>query len=321
MPFAIEHAKYGFKKEASRGVAESAPAKFLAVGAEALLDYKSSLIADDKIRGTKESFPSAAGIKEGAGSLPAIDLEADTIGDLLLGCLGKVTTTQPDATNSPTVFKHTFKPDGAKTQFPSFTFFVDRALSVKRYPLTVIKKLALSGAVDGKAQAVADILFKTEESASAFTATFGTPKPLMFFQTEIKLDGVLNQDVRSWSLAIDNVSRAHRTLSQSRDVRDIVSTGRFVIEGGYEIFFETEANRQKFLDSLPQALDIILTGDIIEDAFKYKLELSIPKAKYTAYPLGAIEGLLGAAVTFQAELDPALGYSIMATLTNAMSGY
>ncbi|MBI2069456.1 MAG: hypothetical protein HYT79_02560 [Elusimicrobia bacterium] len=232
-----------------------------------------------------------------------------------------MTTTQPDATNSPTVFKHVFKPENTKTQFPSFTFFVDRSLSVKRYPLIVFKKLALSGTVDGKAQVAADVLFKTEESASAFTATFGTPKPLMFFQTEIKLDGVLNQDVRSWNLSLDNVSRAHRTLSQSRDVKDIVSTGRFVIEGGYEIFFETEANRQKFLDNLPQALDIVLTGDIIEDTLKNKLELSIPKAKYTAYPLGAIEGLLGAAVTFQAEFDPTLAYSLQATLFNAVSGY
>src|SRR3989338_5197056 len=106
MPFAIENQKYGFKKEASRGTAETTPQKFLAVGGEALLDYKSLLIPDDKIRGVKEPFPSAPGIKEGTGALPAIDLEADTVGDLLFGCLGKVTTIKPDITNSPTVYQH-----------------------------------------------------------------------------------------------------------------------------------------------------------------------------------------------------------------------
>ena len=77
----------------------------------------------------------------------------------------------------------------------------------------------------------------------------------------------------------------------------------------------------KFLENLPQAIDIALTGDTIEDAFKNKLELSVPKAKYTAYGFGTLEGLLGAAVTFQAELDPALGYSFQAVLTNAVTGY
>lgn len=320
MPFATENQKYGFKKETNRGIAEAAPQKFLAVGSEAALNYTSLLIADDKIRASKEAFPSAAGVREGSGSLPALDLEAETIGDLLLGCLGKVTSAQPDATNSPTVFRHTFKPDN-RTQFPSFTFFADRGLGIKRYPLTVIKKLSLTGAVDGKAQAVADVLFKTEEAASAFTAVFGSPKPFMFFQTEIKLDGVSNQDVKSWSLNMDNASFAQRTLNQSRDAKDIVSSGKFAIEGGYEIYFETETNRQKFLDNLPQALNIILTGDIIEDTFKNTLDLSIPKARYTAYAFGALEGLLGAAVAFRAEVDPALGYSLQAVLTNAVSGY
>ncbi len=320
MPFAIENQKYGFKKEANRGIAEPAPQKFLAVGAEALLDYKSLLIADDKIRGSKEAFPSVPGIREGTGALPAVDLEAETIGDLLFGCLGKVTTVQPDAVNSPTVFMHTFKPDSL-VRFPSFTFFVDRGLGVKRYPMTVIKKLALAGTVDGKAQVAADVVFKLEEPASAFSAVFGAPKPLMFHQTEVKLDGVLNQDVRSWTLSIDNGSAAQRTLNQSRDARDIVSTKRFAIEGGYEIYFEIEANRQKFLDNLPQAVELALTGDIIEDTFRNKLELSIPKAKYTAYGFGTLEGLLGAAVTFAAELDPAMGYSLQAVLTNAVVGY
>jgi hypothetical protein len=165
------------------------------------------------------------------------------------------------------------------------------------------------------------VLFKMEEAASAFTANFGSPKPLMFFQTEIKLDGVLNLDVRSWTLNVDNASAAFRTLNQSRDVKDIVSTGRFIIEGGYEIYFETEANRQKFLDNLPQSISIILTGDIIEDTFKNKLEISVPKAKYSAYSFGTLEGLLGTAVTFMAEYDTGQGFGMQAVLTNATPSY
>ena len=320
MPFSIELQKWGFAKETSRGVAMSAPAKFLAVSSKVKMDYATALIPDGKIRGTKEQYTSVAGAKAGTGVLPDIDVEAETIGDLLLGCLGQPTSVQPDSTGSPLVYKHTFLPAGL-VQFPSFTFFADRGLGIKAYPLGVIKKLALSGATEGKAVASADLLFKTEQTASAFTQSFNPPNPLMFFQTQILLDGVLNQDVASWDLNVDNGSAAIRTLSQSQDVYDIRSAGLYKITGGYEVYFETEANRTKFLSALPQALTFTMTGDVIQNSFSHQLLLSIPHAQYTAYPFDAINNLLGAKVTFEATRDPILGYSLQAQLINKVTGY
>ncbi|MCG3204328.1 MAG: hypothetical protein KCHDKBKB_01043 [Elusimicrobia bacterium] len=320
MPFATEHKIFGFKKEASRGVAEASPSKFLAVGAETELNYSTTPIPDEKIRGFKDRFPSAPGLKEGTGTLATIDIEASTVGDLLYGCLGAVATAQPDAPNSPTVYRHTFSRLNS-VQMPSFTFFADRGLSKKRYPLTVIKKLALSGAVDGKGLVNADLLFRTEEASSPFVPNYGAPKPLMFFQTDFKIDGVSDLNVKSWTLNIDNGSVAHRTLNQSRDVRDILSPGRFLIDGGFEIYFESEAQRQKFLDTSQAVLDIILTGDIIEDTFKNQLEFVLPEIRYTAFPFGNLDDLLGAAVTFEAQYNLAAGYSLQAILTNAVASY
>lgn len=320
MPFSIELQKWGFKKEATRGTAQAAPQKFLAVSNKVKMDYVTALIQDGKIRGTKEQYSSVAGIKNGTGVLPDIDVEAETIGDLLMGCLGQPTSVQPDASGSPLVYKHTFQP-ASLVQFPSFTFFADRGLGIKAYPLTVIKKLALAGATEGKALATADVLFKTEQTASAFTQSFNAPNPLMFFQTQILLDGVLNQDVASWDLAIDNGSVAIRTLSQSQDVYDIRSPGIYKITGGYEVYFETEANRTKFLSALPQALTFTLTGDVIQNAFSHQLSLSIPHAQYTAYPFDPLNGLLGAKVAFEATRDPVLGYSLQAQLFNVVTGY
>jgi hypothetical protein len=231
-----------------------------------------------------------------------------------------VATVQPDAPNSPTVYRHTFSRLNS-TQMPSFTFFADRRLSKKRYPLTVIKKLALSGAVDGKGLVNADVLFKTEEPASPFSPSYGSPKPLMFFQTEFKIDGVTDLDVKSWTLNIDNGSVAHRTLNQSRDVKDILSPGRFMIDGGFEIFFESETQRQKFLDTSQAAINIVLTGDIVEDTLKNQLEFVLPEVRYTAFPFGNLDELLGAAVTFEAQYSTAAGYSLHAILTNAIASY
>jgi len=320
MPYPIENQVFGFKKESHRGIAEPAPDKFLAPGSEASFDYKSLLVPDSQLRGIKEPFPSSPGITEGSGTLPALDVEPQTIGDLLYGCLGGVESQQPDAANSPTVYIHTFRPKNT-AKFPSFTFFVDRGISVKKYPLTVFKKLNITGSVNGKAQISADVLFKTEEPSSNFTPTYNTPKPLMFYQTEFKLNNILNQDVKSWFITIDNGSSAYRTLSQSREPKDIISSGKFSIEGGYEIYFETEDEREKFLNNLPQTINITLTGDVIEDAYKNKLEINIPKAKYTAYGFGTLEGLFGSAVKFNAEFAPASGFSIEFILTNSIPGY
>lgn len=320
MPYATERKVFGFKKESSRGVAEASPDKFLAVGPDAELNYTAALIPDDQIRGFKERFPSAPGIKDGAGSLSTIDVEASTIGDLLFGCLGSVGSIQPDVGNAPSVYRHTFSRLNS-IFMPSFTFFVDRGLSQKRYPLTVIKKLALSGAVDGKALVNADIMFKTEESGSPFSPNYGSPKPLMFFQTDFKIDGVSDVNVKNWSLNIDNVSVPQRTLNQSRDAKDIISPGRFLIDGGFEIYFESETQRQKFLDAGLAALNIILTGEIIEDTYRNELEFVIPEARYTAYPFGNLDDLLGAAVTFEAHYNVTAGYSLQAILTNAVPSY
>ena len=78
MPFAIEQKKFGFKKEASRGVPETAPVKSLAVGADSELTYNTALIADDKLRGLKERFPSVAGIKEGPYLQPTLTTHTAT---------------------------------------------------------------------------------------------------------------------------------------------------------------------------------------------------------------------------------------------------
>ncbi|MHB1855393.1 MAG: phage tail tube protein [Acidimicrobiales bacterium] len=320
MPFAIELQKWGFAKEAARGVAQAAPQKFLAVSNKVAMTYKTALIPDGKIRGIKEAFPSVGGANTGTGALTDFDVEADTIGDLLMGCLGQPISVQPDPVGSPLVFQHTFKP-ASLVQFPSFTLFADRGLDVLAYPLSVVKKLALTGKTDGKALGTADVLFKTEQPAAAFTQSFNPPKPLMFFQTQVLLDGVLNQDVDSWSLDADNGSMAIRTMNQSKDVYDIRSGGLFKIMGGYQIYFEIEANRQKFLQALPQALSISMTGDAIQNAYNHQLVLTIPHAQYTAYPFDAMNGLLGAKVAFEATRDPAAGYSLQAQLTNVVSGY
>lgn len=315
-----EQKKFGFKRETSRGVPETAPDKFLAVGADSNFDYTAVQIEDDKVRGIPERFPSAPGIRTGSGSLSAVDVEASSIGDLLLGVLGSVSTSQPDGTGAPSVYEHRFTrtPSGV---LPSFTFFQDRGLSAKRYPLTVIKSVEFTGAVDGKVMAAADVVFKTEEAASPFAGNFGVPEPLLFYQTEIRLGGSINVNVRSWKLTIDNQAEGLRTLNQSRDIQDVIAKGKTQVSGGFEIYFEDETERQRFLSGQNISLEIVLTGNIIESLYPGKLILEMPEIRYSAFPFGDLDGILGAAAAFNAEYNLSAQKTIEAVLTNAVAGY
>ena len=63
MPFATEQKKFGFKKEASRGVGESAPSKFLAVGPESELKALRSAITETvMVEGAKATVTRAVSI-------------------------------------------------------------------------------------------------------------------------------------------------------------------------------------------------------------------------------------------------------------------
>ena len=78
---------------------------------------------------------------------------------------------------------------------------------------------------------------------------------------------------------------------------------------------------QKFLDHLPASFEIVLTGDVIKDTYKSSLDILIPRTIYTAFPFGTLDGLLGATVKFDAELDPTQTNMIQVTLTNQVTGY
>ena len=315
-----ELAKYGFKKEGQRGTGEAAPAKLFAPGADIKLDYASMLITDKRIRGIAEDWPSKPGVKEGTGTLPDVDIDADTIGDFLKGCLGSCVTTQPDPQGAPNVYQHVFKPTPV-VQFPSYTIFADRGINVLKYVLGVFKKMEMKGIVDGKATVDIDTLFKSEASAAAFAGTFPAPAPFLFYQTEIEIGGVVKDNVRSWTLSMDNASFAQRVLNKSRDAKDIVSTGKFLNEGAFEIFFDTEEDRQKFLEVTDTSLKITMTGDVIEAAFAFKLMLELPNIHYSKYGYGTIENLFGAAVGYKPEYSAAQGFGIRATLINNIASY
>ena len=317
MVYSIEKKYFAVGKETTRGTAV-APSRYIAVGADSEMEYKLNHIEDELVRGIFEKFPPFAGTKEGTGKLNNLDLTSTNCGELFLSCLGSVVSAQQGGTSA---YKHTFT-RASGLQLPSYTIHANRDLVQYQYPLSVVKSLAFTGSMDGQVKLSADILFKKEEAEGfALSPTWESPKPFMFHQTTIEIDGVDNlTDIKDWSLNIDNQSVAHRVLNGSQDIADILSFSKLLVSGGFTFYFGTEAERNKFLANTETQLKIKLVGDTIEDPYKHQLIITLPAIHYTAFPFGNIDGLLGAAVTFNAYYKSGVN-SVQLELTNTITSY
>jgi hypothetical protein len=182
----------------------------------------------------------------------------------------------------------------------------------------------MKGTVDGKGTLDADVLFKSE-AAEAFTLTptWVNPTPFMFYQTALSFDASPDiTTVKYWNLTIDNGSIAQRVLNSSQDIKDVLTVGKLQISGGMTVYFEDETRRAEFLAGTSTAIVITCTGAQIGVTGQYNLlVITLPHAMYTAYAFSDVDGLLGAAVTFNGYYDTTATDSITVALQNNITSY
>lgn len=232
---------------------------------------------------------------------------------------GSLTYTSANTVNF--AMTHTFT-NGSLIQNPSYTLHMERALSKKMYNLSVVKTIGLKGAVDGKLTGDISTIFQTE-AAETFTLTpvWVNPTPFMFYQTTFAFDAVNNlADIKDWTLNIDNLSMPQRVLSNSQDIKDVLTPGKMTTNGTFNAYFESEAQRTKFLANTAVALTITLQGNAIGAAFN-KMVITLPEIHYKAYPFGNLDGLLGAAVSWDAYYNISGAKSVSVALTNGVTSY
>lgn len=316
MPYPIQTTFFGLGKETVRGVPVM-PTRFIAVTADSNLDYKVTLLEDELIRGMFVKFPPQSGIKEGSGTIN-LDVTSTNIGEFLNSLLGSVVTEQPVSG----VYLHKFRRHISSITMPSYTIHRELGMVKKRYPLSVVKSITFTGTLDGKVSASVSILFKTEETETGtYTPVWPEHTPFMFYQTSLSLAGIVNTDIREWSLTIDNGSTAIRTLAGSPDIKDILTFSNVLINGSFTIYFETEEERNKFLNNTSTSLEITLEGEVISGTHRHMLKFILPRIHYTAYPFTNIDGLLGSSVTFNCYQSLATGLPIEIQLQNIIPNY
>ena len=206
-------------------------------------------------------------------------------------------------------------------QKPAYTLFLDRGMNVLKYNLAVVKAITLKASVDGLVECDADVLFKSEAAGSIGSPSYPTQRYLSFQHVDFKIAGVSSTEVKEWNLKIDNTAVGHRGFSQSKDVLDIVSPGKLVVEGGFTAFFENATERDKFIANTAVALRMNSQGATIAGSSKFGVDINIYAAHYKAYPYGEDEGLMAAKATFEGFYSSSDSKEIQVAVTNEAVSY
>ena len=249
-----------------------------------------------------------------------MDVSYENIGELLYSCLNKVTTT----TVETGVYSNKFTKDSTNLLNQSYTYHVARGLNSKEYNLGVVKSLAFKGPVDGKISVDADILFQQEAAeGGTLTPTWTDPLPAMFYQTVVNVGGTDDKaTIKEWNLTIDNQAQALWVLNNQQYCSDIVAVQKMQVSGGFVCYFADETKRTAFLAGTATALKITATGTTaILDTHMPSLCFNMPVCQYSAVAYSDQDGMLGAAVTFDAFYDYTSTETIDVTLVNDVSAY
>lgn len=316
----IQSYRLGLKKESVRGTAEASPDKWRALLGDSVLDYALALLPDETKRGINAKFPARAGVKTGTGSIK-MPVRASEIGEFLHMVLGDPVSALDSTTLA---YSHIFTGPPAGIQPQSYSLFLDRGASmgIKGYSLGQVPALTFNGDQEGLAQMEAEVMFKSEASGVIGSPSYaGESEQFTSYQSGLKIDAALVEEIKSYSVKIENALFPLRTLNNSQDVKDFYAAGPFMVTGSFEVYLAAETERAKFLAGTQSALQLLIEGAVIEDTSKYTLQIDLPKIKYTAFPIGELDGLFGVAAEFEAEYDTASSKLVAAKVINQTTAY
>lgn len=316
MPTSLQNKIFGLKKEGTRGTAETTVTRYLPVGASSEFNYVRELVNSDHVVGSKVRLAPVAGVKTGTGQLVDIWAEPNNIGELILSLLGSVSSAQQGGSAA---YLHSFS-QLTTHQHPGYTMYLGRDSSYK-YNMSTVKKLSLVGDVDQPISLAADILFITEAAGPSLTPTLASPAPLIFKDTAFKIAGSTNQNVRSWSMDIDNGAFAKRALAQSYDIADILVAAKIMISGKFILWHESATERDKFIAGTSSDIQMLAEGATIASTYKYTLDVDTPEVFYKAFPFIDQDGILASEVEYEAFYDVADTKQVSIALMNTVTAY
>ena len=281
-------------------------------------------VASEKEPILRRSVASRAPVDEAAGSVVVsgeveFQVEPTVFGDFLLMLLGKVSSSQPDPSNAPTVYQHTFTPCEVGETPPTYTLELASDNTARKVVSAIIESMKIELAPGEYVSATASIVGQKEEQSSPQSPSFPQTRPWHSGEASIKINGE-EAELQALSLEInDNPSTDHHVIGSRYLPRH--ELGELEIKGSMDIRFSDRKYLDEFLEEEEASITIELAGDPIEGGYGYEARIEFPRVVYSAWS-GEISGSdpIVQSVDFVA-LKPSSGDAVKFTLTNTVSEY
>ncbi|MEB3367418.1 phage tail tube protein [Saccharopolyspora mangrovi] len=207
-----------------------------------------------------------------------LELMTKGAGLMLKHMMGGVATTQPDAVNSPTVYKHTFTPDEVPTGLTCQVgrTSIDGVTRPFSYVGCVISEWEMEAAVDDPVSLTVSLLGRDEDTAQTLaTASYPANNKLYtFIHGSLTIDGT-PLDVKEFSLSGENGLDDDRYFLGSQLRKKPVQAELLNFEGEVSTEFNNLTLYNKFLQGQEAALVLTFdSGVVIEDALTYKFVIT-----------------------------------------------
>ena len=128
-----------------------------------------------------------------------IPLYTDVLGDFLMMLLGKVSSSQPDPTNAPSVYQHDFTPIEKNETPTTYTLEAGEDVIARRILGVILESMSIELAPGEAPTAACSILGVKEETADLATPNFPSAPAFGENDAQVKLNG-LTAELQALSL-------------------------------------------------------------------------------------------------------------------------
>lgn len=304
----------GLGKEASFGSA-AALSKYIAIVSEDIQLQKERIIQEDVSSRQRSKWRPGT---ERVGGGWRWNIHYENIGEILLGLLGQVATSQPDSVNAPNTYQHIFSPSDS---IPTWTVEVGLdEVTAKQAVGVAIEGVSLRLSPNELFQGEVDIIGKTLSLKALSTPSFPTLDPIAFYDvSSIQVGGVAANLIEAEINIANNIVDDAFVLG-SRQL-DRIELGYIEVAGSFSLAFDSTSEMDKFLSDTESSLQILMQGAVIEATYNYKLQIDIPRIVYSEAQasIDRRERIIQN-INFVA-LKPTADDIIKFTLVNTESGY
>lgn len=206
---------------------------------------------------------------------------------LLKHVMGQVTTSQPDVTGAPTVYRHLFQHTPVLPTGLTFEVFRDTSGFVSEpnksfiYQGCKVTSLQIQNGVGELLRVTASIMAQNEIRAAKSVEAFSSSRLAAYHQGTLKWDGS-DAEVASYNLTINN-SLGTRPKLGSQLTREPLRDGKLMVSGSFQGEFDTWAKHDDFLNAQKKVLNIRYNGNVIQGGLQEYIDMNMTVAVITGY--------------------------------------